>query len=135
VDLADDSGLGIVLGAGILLAIGSVLLVWLATLRAAWLLGDSRRRSAVLAWFAGLWGTVRQPVGSLVTLGAWMAPGVIAAVVPTILGWRFEILREMVPGTVLGIIAGLVTAFCQVGLFLSFAPVSGSARDEGADQP
>ena len=135
VALADDSGLDIVLEAAILLGFGSALLVWLATLRAAWLLGESRRRSAVLAWLAGLWGTLRQPVRSLFTLGVWAAPVVLAAVAPTILGWRFEILREMVPGTVLGIIAGLVTAFCQVGLFLSFAPVTGSVRDEGADQP
>ena len=130
VDLADDSGLDIVLEAGILLGFGSALLVWLTTLRAAWLLGEGRRRSAVLAWFAGLWGTVRQPVRSLFTLVAWMAPGVLAVAAPTILGWRFEMLREVVPSTVLGFIAGLVVAFCQVGLFLSFAPVTGRAESD-----
>lgn len=130
VDLADDSGLDMVLEAGILLGFGSALLVWLTTLRAAWLLGESRRRSAVLAWFAGLWGTVRQPVRSLLTLAVWMAPAAIAVAAPTVLGWRFEMLREMVPSTVLGLVAGLVTAFCQVGLFLSFAPVTGRAESD-----
>ena len=90
----------------------------------------SRRRSAVLAWFAGLWGTLRQPVRSLLTLVVWMAPTLVAAVGPTVCAWRFEMLREMVPGTILGIIAGLVVAFCQVGLFLSFAPVTGQAETE-----
>ncbi|MEX1286336.1 MAG: hypothetical protein AB1Z57_00205 [Acidimicrobiia bacterium] len=132
VDLADDSGLDMVLEAGILLGFGSALLVWLTTLRAAWLLGESRRRSAVLAWFAGLWGTVRQPVRSLLTLAVWMAPAAIAVAAPTVLGWRFEMLREVVPSTVLGLVAGLVVAFCQVGLFLSFAPVTGLSVDRAS---
>ena len=126
-DLADDSRLGIYLETGILLCLAAAVLCWMAALRGAWLLGESHRRSAVLAWLAGLWGTVRQPVRSLVALVLWMAPALVAVVAPTILAWHFEILREMVPSTVLGAAAGLVMAFCQVGLFLSFAPVTGMA--------
>jgi hypothetical protein len=127
--LADDSGLGIYLETGILLCLAAGVLCWLAGLRGAWLLGQSHRRSAVLAWLAGLTGTIRQPVRSLVALAAWMAPALVAVVAPTILAWHFEILREMIPSTLIGIIVGLAAAFCQVGLFLSFAPTTGLAGD------
>ncbi len=55
----------------------------------------------------------------------WVVPGLAAGVAPVILGWHLEILRGTIASTVLGIIVGLVMAFCQVGLFLSFAPVTG----------
>ncbi len=129
-DLADDSRLGIYLESGILLCLVAAVLCWMATLRGAWVLGQSHRRSAVLAWFAGLWGTIRQPVRSFAILLAWALPGLVAVVAPTILGWHFEILRGTIPHTILGIAAGLVTAFCQVGLFLSFAPVTGSVGEK-----
>lgn len=134
-DLADDSRLGIYLETGILLGLVLSVVVWLATLRGAWVLGEGRRRSAVLAWFAGLWGTVRQPVRSLATLVVWMAPALVAVVAPTILAWRFEIIRGMVPSTVLGLVAGLVVAFCQVGLFLSYAPTTGLERAGSSENP
>lgn len=135
VNLVDDSNLGFYLETGILLGLVFAAVVWMATLRGAWLLGDSRRRSAVLAWFAGLWGTVRQPMRSLATLAVWMTPAFVAAIGPTILAWRFEILREMVPSTVLGLVAGVVVAFCQVGLFLSYAPTTGLERAGSSDNP
>lgn len=134
-DLADDSRLGMYLETGIFLCLAAAVLSWMAALRGAWLLGESHRRSAVLAWLAGLWGTVRQPVRSLVTLVVWMAPALVAVVAPTILAWHFEILREMVPSTVVGTIAGVVMAFCQVGLFLSFAPTTGLERAESSEKP
>ena len=134
VDLADDSRLGIYLETGILLCLAAAVLSWMATLRGAWLLGESHRRSAVLAWLAGLWDTVRQPVRSLSTLLAWVVPGIAAAAAPILLGWRFEIFREMIPSTVLGTAAGLLTAFCFVGLFLSLAPVTGMVRGDGPEK-
>ena len=130
-ELADDSRLGIYLETGILLCLVAAVLCWMATLRGAWLLGQSHRRSAVLAWLAGLWGTVRQPVRSLLTLLVWVVPGFAAAVGPTILGWRFEILRTAIPAAVLGLGGGLITAFCLVGLFLSFAPVTRMVDESG----
>lgn len=133
--LADDSRLGIYLESGILLCLGAAVLCWMATLRGAWLLGESRRRSAALAWLAGLWGTIRQPVRSLLTLLVWMVPALAAVVAPMILGWQFEILRTTIPSTVLGTGGGLITAFCLVGLFLSFAPVTGIERPNGSENP
>jgi hypothetical protein len=130
VELADDSRLRIVLEGGILVGILAAVLVWMATLRGAWLLGDSRRRSAVLAWAGGLWGTLRQPVRSLLSLVVWVTPALAAALGPTVLAWHFELLRETIPGTILGTVGGLIVAFCQVGLFLSFAPITGQAETE-----
>jgi len=132
-DLADDSRLGIYLETGILLCLAAGILCWMATLRGAWLLGQSHRRSAVLAWLAGLWETIRQPVRSFATLLVWMAPGLAAVVAPMILGWRFEILRGTIPSTILGAVAGLAVAFCLVGLFLSFAPVTGLVGEKTTD--
>lgn len=129
-ELADDSHLGVYLESGIVLCLAAAVLCWMATLRGAWLLGEGRRRSAVLAWLAGLWGTVRQPVRSLLTLLSWVVPGIAAAAAPTILGWRVEILREAVPSAALGVGGGLITAFCFVGLFLSFAPVTGLVEED-----
>jgi hypothetical protein len=134
-DLADDSALRIYLETGILVCLIAAVLCWVATLRGAWLLGESSRRSAVLAWLAGLWGTVRQPVRSLVTLLVWVVPGLAATVAPTILAWRFEILRTTIPSAVLGLGGGLITAFCLVGLFLSFAPTTGLERSDGSENP
>lgn len=125
---ASDLLFGLWLVSAIVLAAVVGVLCWLAGLRAAWLLGESARRSAVLAWLAGLSGTIRQPVRSFLTLLIWVVPGFAAAVAPTILGWRYEFLRGMIPSTVFGAVAGLVVAFCWVGLFLSFAPVTGMAR-------
>lgn len=133
-ELADDSALGIYLETGILVCLVAAVLCWMATLRGAWLLGQSHRRSAVLAWLGGLWGTIRQPVRSLLTLLAWAVPGLAAVVTPTILGWRFEIFRETIPSSVLGIAAGLFVAFCSVGLFLSFAPVTGMADNSRSEE-
>ncbi len=129
-ELADDSALGIYLETGILVCLVAAVLCWMATLRGAWLLGQSHRRSAVLAWLDGLWGTIRQPVRSLSTLLVWVAPGLAAVAAPTILGWQFEILRETIPSTVLGVGGGLITAWCWVGLFLSFAPVTKPVGEE-----
>ena len=99
--------------------------VWLATLRGSWLLGLGVRRSAVLAWLAGLGGSLRQPLRSLVALIVWAVPGLAVTALPLLLGWRFEVLRGGLPGALLEVAAGLVGAFCWVSLFCSFAPVTG----------
>ncbi|MCU0304982.1 MAG: hypothetical protein MUC56_13095 [Thermoanaerobaculales bacterium] len=111
------------------LALLVVLLAWLAGLRGAWLLGEPGRRSAVLAWVDGLAGTLRQPVSSVLTLVLWAVPAVAAAALPLIAGWRLEALRGPLAGAALGGLAGLIQAFCWVGLFASFAPVRGVGRD------
>ena len=131
VEAADDWALGIYLESGLVLGLLAGLICWLATLRGAWLLGDVNRRSAVLAWFAGLRGTFRQPVRSVLTLVLWVVPGFAASVASLAAGWRFEAIRDPLANAVVSTGAGLVGAFCLVGLFLSFAPVSGLA---GADE-
>jgi hypothetical protein len=126
-----DALLGWVLLAAAVLSVGTTVLSWLASLRGAWLLGDSRRRSAVVAWLAGLWGTVRRPLSSLLTLVVWVLPALAAAALPLVAGWRFELARGPLTGAALTGGAGLLTAFCLVGLFLSFAPVTGLEDDPG----
>ena len=94
---ADDSLLGVGLAAVLTVSAGMTILCWLATLRGAWLLGAGDRRSAVLAWLAGLWGTVRQPVSSLFTLAVWGLPAISATVIPLAAGWRFADLQRNGP--------------------------------------
>ncbi len=128
----DDSAVGLWL---LLVAAGSlaaVLLVWLTGLRGAWLLGSEGRRSAVLAWLAGLAGSIRQPLRSVWTLVVWIVPAVVAAAAPLWLGWQVEATRGVVPTAAIEAVGGLVAAFCLVGLFASFAPVTGLAgRQDG----
>lgn len=110
-----------------------VLGCWLATLRGAWLLGDSRRRSAVLAFIGGLAGAVRRPLTTLSTFLLWAVPAVAAMLVPLVLGWRLEAMRGVAAAAVIDAATGLVAAFCWVALFLSFAPVAGLGRDASSD--
>lgn len=127
----NDEWLGSVLAAAVVVSAVVVVFAWLATLRGSWLLGVGDRRSAVLAWFAGLWGTVRRPVRSLATLVVWAVPGIAAIAGPILLGWNFEVLRSPVPSMVIDAAAGLLAALCWVGLFLSFAPVTGLVDNDG----
>lgn len=131
---ATDLLFGLWLVSAIVLAVVVGVFFWLAGLRGAWLLGESARRSAVLAWLAGLGQTIRQPLRSVLTLAFWVLPGFAAAVGPTILCWQFEILRGTIPTTILSAVGGLMTAFCLVGLFLSFAPVTGMAEKSGDEE-
>jgi len=124
-DSGDDSLLGYALLIAFAVSVVVAILCWLATLRGSWLLGAGNRRSAVLAWLNGLWGSVRQPVRSLMTLLVWAVPGIAATVAPIVVGWNFEVVRNPLPSAITDAAAGLLAAFCLVGLFLSFAPVTG----------
>ncbi len=97
---------------------------WSATLRGAWELAVPGRRSAALAWVRGLAGTFRQPVRSLGTVFLWATAGKVLTLAPVVFALRLPALRGA-PGAALGLVFGLVAAFCWVALFLSFAPVSG----------
>jgi hypothetical protein len=100
------------LGLGLTLAIAAV--GWMATLRGAWLLGESGRRSALVAWLRGLWAVILQPVRSTVPLLVWMVPAAVLLVLPVVLD---------MPWAVIAMTAGwLAGAFCWVALFVSFAP-------------
>ena len=132
---ADDSLFGVGLPAALAVSAGVAILCWLATLRGAWLLGAGDRRSAVMAWLAGLRGSVLQPVSSLFTLAVWGLPAISATVIPLVVGWRFEVLQGIVPTAVVEAAAGLLAAFCYVGLFLSFAPVTGLVGEDHSREP
>jgi hypothetical protein len=101
------------------------LVVWAATLRAAWLLGLPDRRSVVLAWIRGLLITLRSPIRSLGPVLLWVVPVALISVIPLLAGLGFENLRGGWLLPVLGQIAAAVRAFCWVGLFASFAPITG----------
>jgi len=107
--------------------------VWLTTLHAAWLLGLPEHRSAVLTWLRGIWGVLRTPFSTVGTWLVWVIPALLAALIPLIVGIGFAELRGTPVLIALGLIASLVRAFCWVGLFNSFAPVTGVVghSDEG----
>ena len=134
-DAGDDATVGIWLLAAVATSLASIAIVWLAGLRGAWLLGADGRRSAVLAWLAGLRGTLRQPFRSVGTLVVWVVPAVAALVLPVLIGWRFEPMRGVVPTAVIEAVVGLITALCQVGLFASFAPVTGQVAERRSRDP
>jgi hypothetical protein len=116
----------------VLLLIGGVaaaklvaLLVWAATLCAAWLLGLPDRRSVVLAWFRGLLITLRNPIRSLGPVLLWVVPAALISSIHLIMGLGFENLRGGWLLPVVGQLAAAARAFCWVGLFASFAPITG----------
>ena len=120
---------------GLVLSMGVVVLDWMATLRASWLLGIGDRRSAVLSWVAGLLGSLRQPLRSIETLLAWAVPGALLVALPLVLSAGVEVFQGGVASAVVGIVTGLLAAFCWVGLFLSFAPVTGLVGNEHPKEP
>ena len=123
----------VVVGIGITKLIAIV--VWIATMHGAWLLGLPEHRSAVLSWVRGVWSAVRTPFSSLFTWLVWLVPAWLAAVVPLAVGMRFDGLRGSLALIVLSLVAGLVRSVCWVGMFNSFAPVTGligGAEDEEA---
>jgi hypothetical protein len=106
--------LGLLLLAGCFVSLVGLVVFWLATLRAGWMLGESGRRSAVVAWLRGLGGTLRRPVRSLLPLLVWGLPGLLFLMVPLLIDGALA-----VPGLMA---AALAAAFCWVALYLSFAP-------------
>ena len=105
---------GVLLAAGLVLTAVVLIVCWLATLRGAWLLGESGRRSAVVAWLRGFGAGLRQPIRSVFTLVLWAVPGFALLVLPVLV-------EGPAAGLVL-LLAWLGSAFCWVALYLSFAP-------------
>jgi len=117
-------------GLGIVLSNIVLLLVWAAHVRAAWMLGLPERRSAVVAWLRGLVDSVRDPLASLGAVIAWALPAMVVSALPLVAGGWFEGLRGGWTLAVFGQVAAATRAACWVGLFLSFAPVTGLVNDE-----
>jgi hypothetical protein len=99
---------------GSVVSILTTTLVWLATLRGAWLLGEPDRRSAVAAWGRGLWAVLRQPLRSLLPFLVWALSGLALLMLP--------LLYDGPAAAVFLLVAWLVSAFCWVALHLSYAP-------------
>jgi len=112
-DLGERLVLPFLIGASVL-TIGATALVWLAALRGMWLLGESGRRSALVACLRGLWTVLRQPFRSLLPLLVWALPGLALLVLP--------LLIDGPAATLVLLVAWLGSAFCWVALHLSFAP-------------
>jgi len=101
------------------------IVVWLATLHGAWLLGLPERRSAVVAWLHGLQATARRPLVSLWCWLVWLVPALAVSAVAPLAGAVFEGMRGGALLVGVGLLASLARAFCWVGLFCSFAPIAG----------
>jgi len=99
---------------GSLVTVLATMLVWLATLRGMWLLGEPGRRSAMAAWVRGLWAVLRQPLRSLLPFFVWALPGLALLVLP--------LLYDGPAVPVFLLIAWLMSAFCWLALHLSYAP-------------
>jgi hypothetical protein len=125
-----------VASAGALASAVVVMVAWLAVLHGAWLLGLPGRRSAVMAWLRGLQATARRPVAGLWTVLVWVVPALLASAVAPLLGAAFAGLRGGLLLIAIGMLASLARAFCWVGLFCSFAPITGVVgipEDRNAD--
>lgn len=128
-----DRRLLLLLGIGVVATKLTAIVVWLATLRGAWLLGLPGRRSAVMAWLAALKATVRWPLPSLWAWLVWAVPALLVSAVAPLLGAAFAGLRGGLLLIAIGMLASLLRAFCWVGLFCSFSPATGVVG--GAEGP
>jgi hypothetical protein len=106
--------IGWLLVAGLAVSAVVLLVSWPATLRGAWLLGESGRRSAVVAWLRGLGATLQHPLRSLLPLLVWALPGAALLALPLLADGAAAI------PTLLA--APLLSSFCAVALYLSYAP-------------
>jgi hypothetical protein len=120
-----DHGLLLLIGIGVVATTLAAIAVWLATLHGAWLLGLPGRRSAVVAWLAGLRATLRRPLPAVWAWLVWVVPALLVSAVVPLLGVAFEGLRGGLLLVVVGLLASLARAFCWVALFRSFSPVIG----------
>jgi hypothetical protein len=99
---------------GSVLAAVATVLIWIATFRGGWFLGEPDRSSALVAWFRGLGAAGRQPLRSLLPLIVWAVPGLGALVAPVFYGGPAAVLFFMA--------SWLLGAFCVVALYMSYAP-------------
>ena len=111
-----DSGAGValLLASGVLASLFFVIAGWIATLRGGWYLGESGRRSSVVAWLRGFGTTLRRPFHSVLPVVVWAVPAAILAAAPLVVQppWATPTL----------FLASLAASFCWVALYLSFAP-------------
>ena len=111
---ASDATAVLLLSAGVVLSFAAALLCWTAGLRGAWLLGESGRRSALVAWLRGLGATLRRPLRSLLPLPVWALPGAALLLLPLLVEGAAAVFALLA--------APLASSFCCVALYLSYAP-------------
>jgi hypothetical protein len=87
---------------------------WVATLRAAWILGLPGRSSAAGAWLLGAGITLRHPLTSTIPFLVWSLPAVLVLVASAFVGWPYGL-----PAMALAVLGA---SWCWVALFLSYAP-------------
>ena len=95
-------------------SLGVVSFGWVATLRAAWILGVPGRSSAAGAWFVGAGTILRQPLASAFPFLVWSLPALLLLVASAFVGWPYGL-----PAMVLAVCGA---SWCWVALFLSYAP-------------
>jgi hypothetical protein len=100
--------------AALVVSLVIVAVCWIATLRGGWMLGESGRRSALVAWMRGLGGTVRRPFRSVLPAVVWGVPGLVLPMVPLAVDGPLAL--PALAG------AWLAAAGCWVSLYLSYAP-------------
>jgi hypothetical protein len=111
-DSAKAAGIALTTGLGLSLVV--IIICRMAALRAAWLLGEPDRRSAVVAWLQGLGESLRHPLRTVGPLVVWAVPGFGLLVLPLVV--------EGPLATMVMLLAWLGSAFCWVALYLSYAP-------------
>jgi hypothetical protein len=109
-----SGALGPALAAGVFLSLAAALLCWTAALRGAWLLGESGRRSALLAWLGGLGRSLRRPWTALAPLLLWAPPGFALPLAP--------LLIDSAAALPLLALTMLLGALCRLALIFSYAP-------------
>jgi len=107
-------GAGIVLATGLGLSLIVIIICRMAALRAAWLLGEPGRHSAIVAWLHGLGDSLRSPLRSVGPLVVWAVPGIGLLVLPLVVDGPLA--------TTVMLLGWLGSAFCWVALYLSYAP-------------
>jgi len=100
--------------AAVVISVMALAVYWIATLRGGWLLGESGRRSALLAWLRGLGATLRRPFRSFLPLLVWGVPAFALLAAPLFVSGPLARLALMS--------AALAAACCWVALYLSYAP-------------
>jgi len=105
---------GLLLLTTVVFSLIALAVYWIAALRGGWLLGESGRRSALLAWLRGLGATLRRPLRSFLPLLVWGVPALALLAALLFVSGALAVLALMS--------AALAAAFCWVALYLSYAP-------------
>jgi hypothetical protein len=112
------------LGASLALSLLLIAVSRSATLWSFWMLAHPTPGPAPLVWLRALGRSLKHPLrGPAMVLLAMLA-GLLAGSLPLIAGWQLAAMRDGLAAMILSQLSGLVQAFVQVALFMSFEPVA-----------